>query len=53
MGNGGVVGWAAMKNHIHNLKGLQSARQDLRKRITPEEELLWGELRNNKLGCRF
>ena len=35
------------------MKGLQTARQDLRKRITPEEKLPWDELRNNKLGCRF
>lgn len=42
-----------MKNQIHNVKGLQDARINLRKAITPEEKLLWDKLRNNKLGFRF
>lgn len=28
-------------------------RRDLRERTTPSEDLLWQELRNNKLGFRF
>ena len=38
---------------VHNSKKLLERRKSLRKRSTPEEEILWNELRNNKLGARF
>ncbi|MBI2087021.1 MAG: endonuclease domain-containing protein [Candidatus Zambryskibacteria bacterium] len=38
---------------VHNSKKLLERRKELRKFSTPEEEILWNELRNNKLGCRF
>lgn len=48
-----MVELCAVKNHIHNIKGLQNARINLRMAITPEEKLLWEKLRNSKLGFRF
>ena len=38
---------------VHNSKKLLDRRKELRKFSTPEEEILWMELRNNKLGTRF
>jgi len=38
---------------IHNSKNLLERRKELREFSTPEEEILWEELRNNKLGARF
>lgn len=42
-----------MYNHIHNLKYLRNARKDLRRNITPEEEILWHKLWHNNLGFKF
>lgn len=38
---------------VHNNRKFIERRRDLRKTSTPEEEILWNELRNNKLGYRF
>ncbi len=38
---------------VHNPKELLDRRKGLRKSSTPEEIILWHELRNNKLGARF
>ncbi|MFA6269861.1 MAG: endonuclease domain-containing protein [Candidatus Paceibacterota bacterium] len=38
---------------IHNIFELGDRRQELRKRATPQEKLLWEKLRNQKLGFRF
>lgn len=38
---------------IHNNKKFLERRKDLRESSTPEEEILWNEIRNNKLGARF
>lgn len=37
-----------MSTNIHNTKYLQNARKELRKNITPEELVLWYQLRNNR-----
>jgi adenine-specific DNA-methyltransferase len=37
---------------VNNRKRLE-IRRDLRKKITRQELLLWNEIRNNKLGCKF
>ncbi len=39
--------------HIHNLKHLGVARKLLRRDFTPEEKILWFQLRNSSLGYRF
>ena len=38
---------------VHNNRRFIDRRRDLRNSSTPEEEILWEELRNNKLGARF
>jgi leucyl-tRNA synthetase len=38
---------------VHNNKSLSDRRKELRQKSTPEETVLWEELRNNKLGVRF
>lgn len=38
---------------VHNNEKLKDRRRDLRKRSTKEEEILWSEIRNNKLGYKF
>ncbi|OHA90416.1 MAG: hypothetical protein A3F53_01150 [Candidatus Zambryskibacteria bacterium RIFCSPHIGHO2_12_FULL_48_10] len=38
---------------IHNQRKFIERRRNLRESSTPEEEMLWQKLRNNKLGCRF
>jgi len=38
---------------VHNIKRYLERRRELRKASTPEEKILWNELRNNKLGARF
>jgi len=37
----------------HNNQDLLERRRDLRKNQTKAEEILWFELRNNKLGAKF
>ena len=39
--------------HLHNLKHLDVARKLLRRDLTPEEKILWFQLRNSSLGYRF
>lgn len=36
-----------------NLSQLKQRRRQLRSRSTPSESLLWNQLRNNQLGCKF
>jgi len=38
---------------VHNNRKFLERRREFRKFSTPEEEILWNELRDNKLGCRF
>lgn len=38
---------------IHNNRTLSDRRKELRKNSTEAEEILWFELRNNKLGVKF
>ncbi len=38
---------------IHNNQNLKDRRRELRRNATPQEEILWQELRNNKLGFKF
>lgn len=38
---------------INNIKSLYSRRKDLRNNSTPEEILLWLQLKNSKLGFKF
>ena len=38
---------------IHNILELGDRRRELRQNATPQENLLWEELRNKKLGFRF
>ena len=38
---------------ILNKSNLRGRRRDLRKRSTPQEKILWEELRNNKLEVKF
>jgi len=38
---------------VHNSSDYLDRRRELRKHATPQEEKLWQELRNNKLGIRF
>src|SRR3989344_5599755 len=38
---------------VHNTKNYLERRRELRKTSTPEEEILWKEIRNNKFGLRF
>ena len=42
-----------MTKHINNLKILLEARRELRNNPTPEEDALWQELRNSRLGYKF
>ena len=42
-----------MSLHIHNLKYLRDARKELRRAITPEEEIVWHKLWHNNLGYKF
>lgn len=37
----------------HNIRNLRDRRRELRRRQTPQEEKIWFELRNNKLGAKF
>ncbi|MEI6190900.1 MAG: DUF559 domain-containing protein, partial [bacterium] len=37
-----------MSTNTHNKKYLQDTRKELRKNITPEELVLWYQLRNNR-----
>ena len=37
----------------HNIQDLRERRRELRKNQTKAEEILWFELRNNKLGIKF
>lgn len=41
------------RSKIYNVSGLKYRRKELRRRQTLEEKILWGELRNSKLGSRF
>lgn len=38
---------------VHNNRTLKERRKELRKNQTPQENKLWNELRNNKLGVKF
>ena len=38
---------------LHNIEKLKERRRELRQRSTPEEKLLWKNLRDNKLGVKF
>jgi very-short-patch-repair endonuclease len=38
---------------IHNINDLRLARRNLRKQSTPEEYLLWSQLRDRQLGYKF
>jgi very-short-patch-repair endonuclease len=38
---------------IHNIQKLKERRRELRRKSTPQENLLWEKLRNNKLGVKF
>jgi very-short-patch-repair endonuclease len=38
---------------IHNTVELKDRRKELRKNSTKAEQILWFELRNNKLGVKF
>src|SRR3989338_219227 len=37
----------------HNVQNLLDRRRGLRQKSTGAEQILWNELRNNKLGARF
>lgn len=41
------------RQKLYSVTGLKSRRRELRQRQTIEEEILWEELRNNKLGIKF
>lgn len=38
---------------VHNTQKLKERRRELRKRATLQENSLWEQLRNNKLGVKF
>ena len=38
---------------LHNFMSTKEKRRDLRKNMTVPEQLLWNEIRHNKLGSRF
>jgi very-short-patch-repair endonuclease len=38
---------------VHNNEKLKDRRRDLRRRSTKEEEILWSNIRGNKLGYKF
>lgn len=38
---------------VHNIHKLVFRRKELRNKCTPEEALLWQNLRNSKLGAKF
>ncbi|TSC83454.1 MAG: protein of unknown function DUF559 [Parcubacteria group bacterium Gr01-1014_17] len=38
---------------VHNKQELYSRRKKLRTEATPQEAMIWGRLRKNKLGYRF
>ena len=42
-----------MIKHINNLNSLLEARRDLRNNPTREEDALWQQIRNSKLGYKF
>ncbi|MEI6191258.1 MAG: endonuclease domain-containing protein [bacterium] len=42
-----------MIHHVNNLNSLLEARRDLRNNPTPEENVLWQQIRNSKLGLKF
>ena len=42
-----------MPDHVHNLKYLRQARQELRNNLTPEELKLWFKLKDNFPGYKF
>lgn len=39
--------------HVNNLNAMLGARRDLRNNPTPEENILWQQIRNSKLGFKF
>ena len=41
------------KKRVYHLTELKDRRRDLRKKSTEAEKLLWGRLRNSKLGVKF
>jgi len=40
-------------NRIHNKKTKEGVRRELRKRMTPQEIILWSRLKRGQLGCKF
>ena len=38
---------------LHNIEKLKDRRRELRQRSTEEEKILWFNLKNNKIGCKF
>ncbi len=38
---------------IHSVQKMNERRKELRRKSTPEEEMLWQELRNSKFGYKF
>ena len=42
-----------MATHLNNLNTLLDARRDLRNNPTREEDALWQQIRNSKLGYKF
>lgn len=42
-----------MRNPIYNKQYFKDARRELRQNQTKEEEIIWFELRNSKLGWKF
>ena len=42
-----------MATHLNNLNTLLDARRDLRNNPTREEDVLWQQIRNSKLGYKF
>ncbi|MEK9200597.1 MAG: endonuclease domain-containing protein [Patescibacteria group bacterium] len=41
------------KIRVYHLTELRNRRRDLRQRSTEVEKILWGKLRNNKIGVKF
>jgi very-short-patch-repair endonuclease len=48
-------GWGRMKSEdrIHNIESLKSRRKKLRQNATPQECILWAQLRGKNLGFKF
>jgi len=44
---------AVMITHLNNLNIMLDARRELRNNPTPEENILWQQIRNSKLGFKF